>query len=171
MDGPPMLPPISSFNDESAAPSADQLATPPPVPSSFAAATPPQSPGLNATSGPGKNRNPLTDLIDSEEQFVALMSAIIRVCCRRSRTLLTIVDNIIRKLPLHGQDPTFHRQNLILCSGASKVSSRPAVSFLASVASLATSFSCDADALCSNSKRLVQIRRRQRLWVIFLCVG
>ena len=79
LDGPPMLPPISAFNDDSGLPANLQRGTPPPGPSSFAAATPPQSPGLNPASGQGKNRNPLTDLIDSEEQFVALMSAIIRV--------------------------------------------------------------------------------------------
>jgi hypothetical protein len=77
--GPPMLPPISSFNDESGGLHAGQQRTPPPGLSSLAAATPPQSPGFPPNSGAGKNRNPLTDLIDSEEQFVALMSAIIRV--------------------------------------------------------------------------------------------
>jgi len=79
MDGPPMLPPISTFNGESVGLQVDQQRTPPSGPSSLAAATPPQSPGFPSTSGGGKNRNPLTDLIDSEEQFVALMSAIIRV--------------------------------------------------------------------------------------------
>jgi hypothetical protein len=79
IDGPPILPPISSFNGESVGLQVDQQGTPPSGPSSLAAATPPQSPGFPPTSGGGKNRNPLTDLIDSEEQFVALMSAIIRV--------------------------------------------------------------------------------------------
>jgi len=91
IDGPPMLPPITSFNDESAGLPADHHGSPRPGPSSFAAATPPQSPGFPATSGGGKNRNPLTDLIDSEEQFVALMSAIIRVSRpHAARTLLFI---------------------------------------------------------------------------------
>jgi hypothetical protein len=74
LDAPPILPPIGSFNDEPIAPQADD---PPPSGSVNAVATPPQSPGFQQAGG--KNRNPLIDLIDSEEQFVALMSAIIRV--------------------------------------------------------------------------------------------
>jgi hypothetical protein len=74
LDVPPMLPPIASFTDEPIAPQADDAPLPGP---SNVAATPPQSPGFPSTGG--KNRNPLIDLIDSEEQFVALMSAIIRV--------------------------------------------------------------------------------------------
>jgi len=79
MDGPPIAPPVSSLNDESGGFQADQQGTPPPGQSSLAAATPPASPGLPPASGPARNRNPLTDLIDSEEQFVGLMGAIIRV--------------------------------------------------------------------------------------------
>ena len=70
-DGPPMLPPVGSFHDGGLTPQTTRSGP------SSRAATPPQSPGL-PNSG-GKPRNPLTDLIDSEEQFVALMSAIIRV--------------------------------------------------------------------------------------------
>src|SRR4051812_17718697 len=65
IDGPPMLPPIGVFHEDSGLSADHQRSTPPSGPSSLAAATPPQSPGLNPSSGPAKNRNPLTDLIDS----------------------------------------------------------------------------------------------------------
>jgi hypothetical protein len=80
-DGPPLLPPILSVNDDSIGPAGAASGgfgegTPLQGPSTSFGATPPQSPGFPAKKS---NRNPLTDLIDSEEQFVALMGAIIRV--------------------------------------------------------------------------------------------
>ncbi|KAG8782987.1 hypothetical protein FRC15_005959 [Serendipita sp. 397] len=73
-DGPPRLPPMDSFHDQSHGPQSN--GTPPlPGPSSRPA-SPPQSPAIHG--GNSRPRNPLTDLIDSEEQFVSLMSAIIR---------------------------------------------------------------------------------------------
>ncbi|KAG8811887.1 hypothetical protein FRC19_003512 [Serendipita sp. 401] len=73
-DGPPRLPPMDSFHDQSHGPQSN--GTPPlPGPSSRPA-SPPQSPAIQG--GNSRPRNPLTDLIDSEEQFVSLMSAIIR---------------------------------------------------------------------------------------------
>lgn len=82
--GPPVLPPINSFNDSSFAlqndgdgpPQSPLLDTPN---HAHTFVSPPNSPGFPQKDKGKKPTNPLTDLIDSEEQFVALMSAIIRV--------------------------------------------------------------------------------------------
>ncbi|KAG8825963.1 hypothetical protein FRC17_008443 [Serendipita sp. 399] len=74
LEGPGRLPPVGSLHDLSLA--SHPSDTPPQQGPPSRSATPPHSPAIQG--GNGRPRNPLTDLIDSEEQFVALMSAIIR---------------------------------------------------------------------------------------------
>lgn len=75
-----MLPPIESFNDQPFASQEGSDLQGPLLDPSSSVTSPPPSPGFSPAGGPkSKRANPLTDLIDSEEQFVALMGAIIRV--------------------------------------------------------------------------------------------
>ncbi|KAG8758627.1 hypothetical protein FRC14_007755 [Serendipita sp. 396] len=133
-DGPPRLPPMDSFHDQSHGPQSN--GTPPlPGPSSRPA-SPPQSPAIQG--GNSRPRNPLTDLIDSEEQFVSLMSAIIRVrpffhLSNITVTHVCLVDGLLtvynRKSHPPGRDRTFHLQSWIECSEPSKPSSKPVALF------------------------------------------